>query len=176
MQKADMNDNFYLSDLLHSLKKETTMERYWPLIPFREELLRYFEEKGLVFRDDVDSDTLDGLSDRFGSDTVRLLSRFLHLYDFNKAKLRDIAPVTDEGRYAALLELLRLPGVRLLRAELYLNSGVSLEALAEKSTEELREQIRSYIEREGRPESVPFPKELNCHKEVAKMIRHLRER
>jgi hypothetical protein len=49
---------------------------------------------------------------------------------------------------------------------------VTLEILAEKPTEEIRTMVRDYIEREGRREIVPLSKEVNCHKEVAKMILH----
>lgn len=169
-----MNDNFYLSDLLGSIREDTTMERYWKLIPVREELMRELQRMGAVYRDDVTDDVLDALKARFGEDTVRLLARFLHIYDFSKAKLKELKQVEDPERYAALAELLRLPGVRLLRAELYCSSGVTLKLLADKPTEEIRDMVRAYVEREGRAESVPFPKEVNCHKEVAKMILHIK--
>jgi len=66
--------------------------------------------------------------------------------------------------------LLRLPGVRLLRAELFFYSGVTIETLAEKTTDEIRNMIRDYIQRENRTEIVPQPKEVNCHRAVAKML------
>ena len=80
-----------------------------------------------------------------------------------------------DKKYNDLSNLLRLTGVRLLRAELYLNSGVMLEVLAEKSTEDIRNMIINYIQREKRLEIVPKQKEVNCHKEVAKMILHTKK-
>lgn len=74
--------------------------------------------------------------------------------------------------YDTLAELLRLPGVRILRAELYFNSGVTLEVLAEKSSEDIRNMVSDYIQRENCSEIIPQPKEVNCHREVAKMILH----
>ena len=74
--------------------------------------------------------------------------------------------------YDNLAGLLRLPGVRLLRAKLYHNSGITLEVLAEKSTEDIRNIVSEYIKRENREEIIPQPKEVNCHREVSKMILH----
>lgn len=170
-----MNDNFYLSDLLGSIREDTTMERYWKLIPVRDELICELDRLGVVFRDDVTEEVLGKLADRFGEDTVRLLARFLHIYDFSKAKLKDIRQIEDAEEYAALADLLRLPGVRLLRAQLYYSSGVTLEVLYDTPTEEIQSMVRRYVEREGRAESVPFAKEINCHREVAKMILHIKK-
>lgn len=170
-----MDDNFYLSDLLGSLREDTTMERYWPLIPIREELLRYLTELGPVFRDDVSDAVTEALAGRFGEETVRLFRRFLHLYDFNPAKLRELRQVADPSEAAALSELLRLPGVKLLRAGVYYRSGVTLRVLAEESTEEIRDRVRAYLTREHRTETVPFPKEVNCHRAVAEMLLHRKE-
>jgi len=107
-----------------------------------------------------------------GDDISRLFARFIHIYDFNPSKLREIKSYAGTNAYDALAELLRLPGVRVLRAELYFNSGVTLEALAEKSTEDIRGMVCDYIQRENRSEILPQPKEVNCHREVAKMILH----
>lgn len=170
-----MDDNFYLADLLGSLREDTTMERYWPLISMREALLRYLAELGLVFRDDVTDAVIDSLTGRFGEDSVRLFRRFLHLYDFNPAKLRELRQIADPSEAAALSQLLRLPGVKSKRAGVYYHSGVTLNILAEKSTEEIREMVRAYLTRENRPETVPFPKEVNCHRAVAKMLLHRKE-
>lgn len=169
-----MCDNFYLDDLLGSLRKETTVERYWKLIPMKDRLLEYLHGQGAALRDDVTDERLNDLGANYGQETARLLRRFLHLYDFNRAKLREIEDLRGTERYDTLADLLRLPGVRLLRAELYRASGVTLQVLAEKPTEEIRDMMRACVERENRPESVPFPKEVNCHREVAKMILHLR--
>ena len=170
-----MDDNFYLADLLGSLREDTTMERYWPLIPIREELLRYLTEQGLVFRDDVTDAVMEVLTGRFGEDAARLFRRFLHLYDFNPAKLRELRQAVDPSEATALSELLRLPGVKIKRAGVYYHSGVTLRMLAEQSTEEIREMVRSYLSREHRTETVPFPKEVSCHRAVAKMLLHRAE-
>ena len=167
-----MNDNFYVSDLIRSNRKETTMARYWPLIPYSDVLLDFCKREGIVFRDDVTADFTKKLENLIGGENTALFMRFLHLYDFNKAKLREISHLKDTEKYPVLADLLRLPGVRILRAELYCSSGVTLEVFAEKSAEEIQDMVRAYIERENRPEIVPLTKEVNCHREVAKMILH----
>lgn len=169
-----MSDNFYLDDLLQSLREETTMERYWPLIAYREDLLSFLKEQGIIFRDDVTGDIIEKISHSFGDEAARLFVRFIHIYDFNKSKLREIKQYSGTEQYAPLSDLLRLPGVRILRAELYYNSGVTLEILANEPTAVIRDRIGKYIQRENRTETVPFVKEVNCHKEVAKMILHIR--
>lgn len=169
-----MCDNFYMEDLLLSLREETTMERYCPLIPYRENLLCFLKAQGVIFRDDITDDIMEKIGDSFGAEAARLFARFIHIYDFNKAKLREIRQYSGTEQYALLSQLLRLPGVRILRAELYYNSGITLETLANESAAVIRDRIGQYIRREHRPETVPFAKEVNCHREVAKMILHIR--
>lgn len=167
-----MTDNFYIEDLILSVRKETTMERYLPLAEHREELLAVMRENGIVFRDDVTDAVLQKVGVTCGETVARLFARFIHIYDFNRQKLRDIKAYEGTEAYEPLAGLLRLPGVRLLRAELYYHSGVTLQTFAEKTTEEIRDMVRVCIEREHRTEIVPLPKEVNCHREVAKMILH----
>lgn len=174
MEACKFNDNFFVEDLLLSIREETTMERYWKLVPVRDALLSYLKDQGVLFRDDVTEEVLSELSDSFGTDITALLSRFLHIYDFNSAKLREIRHLVGTEQYAAIADLMRLPGVRCLRAELYFNSGITLSVLAQEETQAIVKMVRDYIERENRAESVPFPKEVNCHREVAKMILHLK--
>lgn len=167
-----MTDNFYIEDLIFSVRKETTPERYLPLERCREELLAVMREDGVVFRDDVSDEIIKKVGTRCGDDIARLFARFIHIYDFKPEKLRDIRRYEGTEKYDALSAFLRLPGVRLLRAELYYGSGVTLKILAERTTEEIQSAVRGYIVREGRTEIVPLTKEVNCHREVAKMILH----
>ena len=165
-----MTDNFYIDDLLLSVRKETTMERYLPLTEYRDRLLTLMHKNGVTFKNEVTPDILAKVEAACGSGIARLFARFIHIYDFNRSKLKEMP------EYDADIEgLLRLPGVRMLRANLYCHSGVTLKVLAEKSTEEIQEQVRSYIEREHRSEIVPLTKEVNCHREVAKMLLHTEE-
>lgn len=167
-----MTDNYYIEDMIESLKKDVVMERYYPLINCKEKLLSIMRAAGIVRRDEITETVIESISSSLGDDIACLFTRFIHIYDFNKSKLREIKDYTGTEKYDTLAGLLRLPGVRLLRAELYFNSGVTLAVLAEKTTEEIREMVRTYIQSQNRTETVPLPKEVNCHREVAKMLVH----
>lgn len=165
-----MNDNYYMNDLIQSLESDIVMERYYPLIDHKGELTAILDRNGAIRKDQVSDAVIEDIRIMLGESVSGLFTRFIHIYDFNKSKLREIKDHTGKTEYEDLAGLLRLPGVRLLRAELYYSSGVTLSVLAEKSTEEVRDMVRDYIQRENRVEIVPQPKEVNCHREVAKMI------
>lgn len=167
-----MTDNYYMSDLLASVREDTTPERYRPLMEIRGELASFLLEKGVVRRPQVTNKILEEVSERFGIAASKLLAGLMHVYDFNPAKLKDIRAYEGTEQYEPLRDLLRLPGVRLLRAELYYHSGVSLQTLASSSTEDIRKTVAAYVAREGRSETVPLPKEVNCHREAAKLFLH----
>lgn len=167
-----MNDNYYVYDLISSLKRDIIMERYYPLIDFKEELIEIINRFGVVRKEEISQVVIDEIEKELGKNTSNIFTRYIHIYDFNKAKLRDIKEYTGKKEYDSLSELLRLPGVRLLRAKLYYNSGVTLKVLSKESTENIRAMIYDYIQRNNRTEIVPQPKEVNCHREVAKMILH----
>ena len=119
-----MTDNFYIEDLILSVGKDTTPERYLPIEAHREDLLALMHENGIVFRDEITDAILAEIAGKCGDDIAGLFARFIHLYDFNPKKLRDIKDHEGRDGYDTLAGLLRLPGVRRLRAELYYNSGV----------------------------------------------------
>ena len=170
-----MTDNFYIEDLILSVRKETTPERYLPLAKNREDLLSVMRENNITLRDEISDAVIGQISEKCGDNIARLFARFIHIYDFNPKKLRDIKEHEGREEYDGLAGLLRLPGVRQLRAELYYNSGVTLETLTKRTTEEIQSAVREYIRREDRTEIVPLTKEVNCHREVAKMILHASE-
>lgn len=167
-----MNDNYYMNDMINSLKRDSVMERYYPLIDYKEELNLILNKAGAIRKEQVSDMVIRDICMQLGSDVSKLFARFIHAYDFNKSKLREIKSYVGTKEYDTLAGLLRLPGVRILRAELYLNSGVTLEVLAEKSTDDVRNMVHDYIQSENRLEIVPQPKEVNCHREVAIMILH----
>lgn len=171
-----MNDNYYLDDLISSLKKDVVLKRYYPLINYKEELTDILKKAGVVRKNQVSENVIEDISKVLGKDISNIFARYIHIYDFNKAKLKDIKDYLGTKEYDSLAELLRLPGVRLVRAKLYYNSGVTLNVLIEKTSEEIRDMISDYIKREFRQEIIPQPKEVKCHKEVAKMILHASEK
>ncbi len=167
-----MNDNYFVDDLIASLKKDVVMERYYPLIAYKEELATIMKRNDVVRKSQVTEDVVEDIKKALGEDVSRSFARFIHIYDFNIKKLSDIKDYAGMKEYDDLAALLRLPGVRALRAKLYYDSGVTLEKLAEESTENIRTMVNDYIQRNNREEIVPQPKEVNCHREVAKMILH----
>ncbi len=167
-----MNDNFFMEDMIRSLEKDIVMQRYYPLIECKEALTAILNKDGVVRKDQISDALIEDIRTTLGAAVSRLFARFIHIYDFNKSKLREIQDYAGAPEYDDLVGLLRLPGVRRLRAELYFSSGVTLRVLAEKSTEDIRDIVRDYIQRENRAEIVPQPKEVNCHRVVAKMILH----
>ena len=170
-----MNDNYLVSDLINSLRMDVVMERYYPLIDYKGVITIILNKAGVVRKNEISENVIKEISMALGKDISSTFSRFIHIYDFNKSKLKDIKDYVGTKEYDSLAGLLRLPGVRLLRAELYYNSGVTLNVLAEKSTEDIRNMVNDYIKRENRKEIPPQPKEVNCHREVAKMILHASE-
>jgi len=167
-----MNDNYYMDDLINSLKEEIVMKRYYPLITHKGRLIEILNSIGVVRKEQVSDAVLQNIRALLGDDVSRLFARFIHIYDFNPSKLREIKGYAGTKEYDVLSDLMRLPGVRVLRAELYFNSGVTLETLSEKSTTDIRDMVSEYIHRENRSEIIPQPKEVNCHREVARMILH----
>ena len=167
-----MNDNYYMADLIGSLERDVVMERYYPLIDHKDDLTAILDKAGAVRKDQITDAVIEDIRVMLGESVSSLFSRYIHIYDFNKSKLREIKDYVGKEEYDTLAGLLRLPGVRFLRASLYCSSGVTLEVLAEKSTEDIRNMVRDYIQRENRTEIVPQPKEVNCHRAVAKMILH----
>ena len=167
-----MNDNYFTEDLIASLERDVVMERYYPLIDYKEELIAILNKNGVVRKNQISDEVIEDIRIMLGETVSNLFARFIHIYDFKESKLREIKDYVGKKEYDDLAGLLRLPGVRFLRATLYCNSGVTLEVLAEKSTEDIRDMVHDYIQRENRTEIVPQPKEVNCHREVAKMILH----
>ncbi|MCQ2424363.1 MAG: hypothetical protein MJ088_05665, partial [Clostridia bacterium] len=141
---------------------------------------------GAARRDDVTDEMLADVAKRWGEPTARLLARYLHLYDFRAEKRRELAPLSGAANHGVLCDLMRLPGVFSQSAFVQqvagvdcvcerADSGLTVDKLAALSTEEIRDAVRRYIEENGRTETVPLVKEVNCHRAVARMIVHLKK-
>ena len=167
-----MNDNYFMNDMIAALKEDVVMERYYPLISYKEELTTILNRANVIRKNEVSEVVVEDIKNKLSEDISRIFARYIHIYDFNKSKLSDIKDYIGMKEYDDLAGLLRLPGVRILRAKLYYNSGITLEVLAKKSTEDIRAMVQDYIQRNNREEIVPQIKEVNCHREVAKMILH----
>jgi len=122
----NMNDNYFMDDLVGSLERDIVMERYYPLIDRKGELTTILNRNGAVRKEQVTDDVVKDIRVKLGNSVADLFIRFIRIYDFNASKLREIKGYAGTKRYDDLAKLLRLPGVRILRAELYINSGVNL--------------------------------------------------
>lgn len=211
-------DNIAVASLDVLLNEDTTLKRFYPLIPMKEALMERLPAVGIKDKYDF-LDRADRLPELAGMlhlnvEALRLFESFLHLHDFVDRRLRDVESVSASfreslalggvkssgeylllcmngtpeklaGDYGAkeeevrklfsLCDLMRLPGVKDVRASLYYDCGYSgLEAFARQTVEGMRRHIARYIAENQVEKSVPFPKELNTQIAAAKVLPHLR--
>lgn len=156
------------------LDRDCLMERYFPLIPYRDALIRGLRRLGCVTKSDAaalpdgcfsEMDLQDGAE-------IALLRRFFTLYDPKPAKFRELdALCADPAEAAVLKEFYFLPGVRFIRADLYYRAGYrSLRELALSFSEEVQRRTAEAIQRDGLSCIVPLPKEARTHIAVAKVF------
>lgn len=165
-----MNYKIEAIDIL--LNKSCVLERYFPLIPYKNALLIEFKKKNIFTKDDaLNSD--DTLNEIFHDDKlIHLFKLFLNMYEINKSKLKEIDKfdLTDEKR-KSFLELYLLPGIKATRAELYyLSSLKSLKDIASKTAEEIIDFTNKAIVNFGLSCKAPLYKEACTHIAVAKLI------
>lgn len=83
--------------------------------------------------------------------------------------------IHDIKKLFALCDLMRLPGVKDIRASLYYESGYhSIADFAKQSVQSMQETIGAYIERTNQSKAVPLKKELSTQIAVAKVLPVLR--
>ena len=154
------------------LDKSCLPERFFPLIPYRDALLSGLPAAGCRTKNDAAA-LPDGALIGLGlpdETTVRLLRRFLALYDPDPRKFREIDKVTaDSDERTAFRELYCLPGVKAVRAALYYRSGYrTLADFACTTSETVIERTARTIAEQQLPCIVPLPKEVRTHIAVAK--------
>lgn len=164
--------NYPIQALDILLVRDCLMDRYHPLIPYKEALIADLSALGCRTRDDVsrlkDRELLSaGLPDE---KDVRLFRRFLCIYDPDPKKFREISKFkVSAHKQAALTELYHLPGVRYVRASLYYSSGYhSLKEIASSTAEEILARTAKAIDEQGLSYIVPTPKEVRTHIAVAR--------
>lgn len=146
-------------------------EKYAPLVPHRDALAAGLRRMDCRTKNDALrlSDT-ELASLGLASNLMELFRRFLVLYDPKPQKFREIDCMTAEPAVrAAFRELYLLPGVKAVRASLYMRAGYStLRAIADALPEEILARTAETIRRDGLPCIVPLPKEVRTHIAVAK--------
>lgn len=164
--------NYQVQGIEVLLCEDCILKYYYPLIPYKEQLVKAFLQMNCPTRDHCLSLTDDELiAAGLRGDLCGLFRRFLHLYDYKGKGIRDIPDAENrpDDEVAALLELMLLPGVKTIRAQLYFHCGLkSLRDFAAADWQSLQNRIAQCIEQEALPYSLPLPKELRTQIAVAK--------
>lgn len=172
--KADVNSNYLIQGIEVLLHEDRILKCYVPLIPLKHQLVQGLLSLGYKTRDDC-LDLSDEALTAVGlpADLTGLFRRFLMLYDYKGKGIRDISDAESRSadEIASLLELMRLPGVKLIRAQLYYHCGLrSLADFAASDAEALQAHIADVIARDDLPYSTPLPKELRTQIAVARLF------
>lgn len=172
--RASFNSNYLIQGIEVLLQEDRILKCYVPLIPFAHQLVQALLKRGCMTKDDCLSLSDESLYDAgLPAGMAGLFRRFLLLYDYKGKGLKDIpeAAHRPEEEIAALLELMRLPGVKAIRAQLYYHCGIkSLGDFASADAEALRIHITDIITRDALPFLPPLPKELRTQIAVAKVF------
>lgn len=168
-----VNHNYNSKKILILLNENCITARFYPLIPYKQKLVDFFISKGIETRDEVlqlsDLQLLEaGLPD---TGIIGLFRHFLRLYDYKGKGIKDISDVENrsEEEIQSFLELMHLPGVKNIRANLYYCCGLkSMQDFADAEAEILQKKIAAVIEEKGLEYSCPLLKELRTQIAVAK--------
>lgn len=141
------------------------LERFLHLHDFVNRRLKDVESVSAAFRE------------RLAGDGVKTSGDYLLLCRSSTPKKLSAAYGTEEEearKLFCLCDLMRLPGVKDIRASLYYDCGYpDLAAFSRQSGEGMQRQIARYIAENQVKKSVPFPKELNTQIAAAKALPHL---
>ncbi len=173
--KETVHTNYAVQGMEILLCKDCILQRFYPLIPYKQQviqgLLRMEKCTSGACLDMTDEEWIQaGLPD---AQTAALMRAFLHLYDYKGKGVRDIPDAENklEAECRAWMELMHLPGVKAIRAELYYRCGYrSLAEFAAADAENMRTHMEEEIARHGWNFSVPLPKELRTQIAVAKVF------
>ncbi len=167
-----VNTDYRIEAISLLLNEDCILQGYYPLIPYKHELVEQLKLLGCARKSDVtrlDDEALlrAGLPDM---GMVALFRRFLGMYDPKPQKLREIASVSEmPEEAAAFAELYLLPGVKSTRARLYMLAGfASLASIAEMEPECLIVACEETIVREQLALKAPLMKEARTHIAVAR--------
>ena len=161
-----MTADYPIEALAVLLNENCLVSRYWPLIPYKDRLISGLKEQGCQRKSDAEKLPDKALAATLLPETLfGLFRRFLTLYDTAPSKMAEIEklPLTEREK-TAYRELYLLPGVKQVRAELYVHSGFdSLRLIAEASEDEILERIAQTIREQHLSCIVPLPKEVRTH-------------
>ncbi len=168
------NSNYLIEGIEVLLEEDRILNCYHPLVPCKHHLVQQLQSLGCKTRDDCLILSDAALYDAgLPAGMAGLFRRFLRLYDYKGKGLKDVlnAANRSDEEIASLLELMRLPGVKAIRAQLYYHCGLrSLTDFASADAEALRKHIACIIAQEELPYTPPLPKELRTQLAVAKVF------
>lgn len=215
MKGNEWLDNFRIENIRYILNEDTTLSRFYPLIPQKEKVISSLEKAGVTDKYKcllLSSDDIIKITGMTEHETA-LLASLLHLHDFKDRKLSDIPDIpadfynalvsdgiqksssylslckrdgiqavsrkynTNEAeafRLVCFFDLMRLPGVRTVRASLYYNCGYKRTGdFFGLCADEAIEKIRKIIEKNNMACIAPQKKELSTQIAAAILLPEL---
>ena len=205
-------DNILINDLVYILKEDTTLKRYYELIPLRDNLIEVLVTNGIIDKYSFFDNTIEELAHktRVSIDNIRMLRSLLHLHNFKNRKLSEIDNVDSSfiqnlinngiknsldyfflckinksfdiaEKYAtkeeyvkklfSLCDLMRLPGVKSIRANLYYDCGyIGIKDFVGKDAHIVQKHIAQLIVENKWAQSLPLIKELKTQIAVATVL------
>ena len=164
--------NYKIEAIKILLDKNCILERYYPLILFKDELIKRFKYNNIFSKEDaLTSDNI--LIGIFKDDyLVNLFKKFLNMYEINKSKLKEIDKlILSKDEKESFMELYLLPGVKETRARLYyLSSLKTLKDISLKTPEEIINLTKKTINDHNLNCKEPLYKEASTHIAVAKLL------
>lgn len=171
---TQFQSNYMIQGIEVLLREDRILNRYHPLIACRHQLVEHLLMMGCKTRDDCLSLPDEALYEAgLPLGMAGLFRRFLRMYDYKGRGRKDIPDTHSRSpeEIASLLELMRLPGVKAVRAQLYYHCGLhSLADFAAADAAALQAHISGVIARDGLSCSVPLPKELRTQIAVAQVF------
>lgn len=172
--KVVFDSNYLIEGIEILLEEDRILNCYHPLVPYKHHLVQELQSLGCKTRDDCLALSDDALySAGLPAGMAGLFRRFLRLYDYKGRGPKDVPGVENRSaeEITSMLELMRLPGVKAIRAQLYYHCGLkSLTDFAVSDATALQKHIASIIEQEELPYTPPLPKELRTQIAVAKVF------
>lgn len=170
-----MNYKIEAIDIL--LNEDCIIARYYPLIPYKKELLEDLKNRGISTRDACLNSFEQLHLVRIFNDQnlVVLFRRFLSMYEMNQLKQKELKKLDLPEDEKKVFEILyNLPGVKEVRARLYYLAGYrSFKDIANSSLEEILEKLEKTIKENNLDVILPLPKEVKTHIAVSKAFNTL---
>lgn len=172
--KTQFQSNYMIQGIEVLLQEDRILNSYRPLIAYRHQLVERLLLMGCQTRNDCLALPDEALYNAgLPQGMAGLFRRFLSMYDYKGRGPKDIPDAHSRSpeEIASLLELMRLPGVKAVRAQLYYHCGLrSLADFAAADAAALQAHIASVIARDGLACSVPLLKELRTQIAVAQVF------